>query len=168
MFKGTYDYLKLPFILRPSDRDGLLGNFKLRPNGGFWCTAGPGGKVDVTYTIEGTTTVAGKTFTIPKTTGYISVSSSDWSHFERPDVSNVTYSVAGVTPVNLSVTVEPNIGLDPDDAYICGGIDKDKSEFGLNATSDSDTLKTVLSYAIQGILFMNERLAGWALFEIFG
>jgi hypothetical protein len=34
--------------------------------------------------------------------------------------------MAGVAPINLSVTVGDNIGLDPDDAYLCGAIDKDK------------------------------------------
>ncbi|KAI1457896.1 hypothetical protein F4805DRAFT_457339 [Annulohypoxylon moriforme] len=163
--KGTWDYLHLPFKLLPSDRDGLLGHFKLRANSGLWCT-GPGGKVDVTFTIKGTTTVAGKSYTIPEKTGYISVSSSDWCGTARPDISNVTYSVAGVAPVNLSVTVHPNIGLDPDDAYIVSGIDKEKNDFGLNATTHTDTLKTVLSYAIEGILWGNERLAGWSIFEI--
>jgi hypothetical protein len=74
--------------------------------------------------------------------------------------------VDGVVPGNLSVTVHPNIGLDPDDAYVVGGIGKEEKEFGLNATTDSDTLKTVLSYIIEGILFSNERLAGWSLFEL--
>ncbi|OTB03218.1 hypothetical protein M426DRAFT_181161 [Hypoxylon sp. CI-4A] len=163
--KGTWDYLHLPFKLLPNDRDGLLGRFKLRSNSGLYST-GQGGKIDVTFTIEGTTTIEGKSHTVPKKTGYISVSSSDWCGLARPDISNVTYSVAGVAPVNLSVTVEPNVGLDPDDAYIVAAVDKDKDNFGLNATTCSDTLKTVLSYAIRGILWGHERLAGWALFEI--
>ena len=165
MFQGTFDYTSLPFTLTPSDRDGLLGHFKLRPNSGLYCT-GTGGKVDVTFTIGGTTTVADKTYNIPTTTGYISVSSSDWKGFERPDVSNVTYSVAGVVPVNLSITVYPDIGIDPADAYVCGAIDTTNNDFGLNATTDTDTLNTLLSDAIQGILFINVKLAGWALFDI--
>ncbi|KAK3986110.1 hypothetical protein QBC44DRAFT_144044 [Cladorrhinum sp. PSN332] len=162
---GTHNYLRLPFKLRPGDRDGLLGHFKLRPNSGLYCT-GTGGKVVVTFTIEGTTTVAGKRFTIRKKTGYISVSSSDWKGLERPDVSNVTYSVDGIAPVNLSVTVQANIGLDPPDSYLVGGVEKDKSEFGLNATTHSDILRTVLSYAIQGILWANQKLGGWSTSQI--
>jgi hypothetical protein len=161
MFQGAWDYLALPFKLAPGDRDGLLGHFKLRPNSGLYCT-GPGGKVDITFTIEGTTTIEGQSFTVAKKTGYISVSSSDWCGLERPDISNVTYSVAGVAPINLSVTVHPNIGLDPDDACVVGGIDTNQKEFGFNATTDSDTLKTVLGYLIEGILWGNESLAGWA------
>lgn len=72
----------------------------------------------------------------------------------------------GVTLVNLSVTVRGNIGLNPDNAYLCSGIDKGKNNFELNATTHSGILNTVLTYTIQGILFGNERLAGWTLFEI--
>ena len=142
-----------------------MGHFKLRPNSGLYCT-GPGGKVDLTFTIEGTTTIEGQSFTIPKKTGHISVSSSDWCRLERPDISNVTYSVDGLAPVNLSVTIHPNIGLDPDDVYVVGGVDKNEGGLGLNATTDSDTLKTVLRYIIEGILFTNEKLAGWAMGKI--
>ncbi|KAF6756525.1 hypothetical protein DFP72DRAFT_1007593 [Ephemerocybe angulata] len=158
---SPWDYLTVPFKVSPSEDDGLLGHFKMAPNNGVYCT-GPGGRIDVTFTIEGTTTIDGTAHTIPKTTGYISVSSSDWGGLGRPDYSNVTYSVAGSPPVNLSVQVKPNIGVDPDDAYIVGAVGKDDSNFALNATTHSDTLKTVLSDAIRGILFVNEKLAGWA------
>ncbi|KAK4202384.1 hypothetical protein QBC40DRAFT_321973 [Triangularia verruculosa] len=125
-----------------------LGNFKLHGNSAFWST-GPGGKVDITFTIEGTTTVDGQSFTVPKTTGYISVSSSNWCKWARPDYSKVTYSVDGTAPSN-----------------ILGCVDKDKKLFGLNATTHSDAINDVLGYMIRGIFAAHGELTGWATKKI--
>lgn len=133
-------------------------------NSGLYST-GQGGKVDVTFHVEGTATVDGTEVKVD-TTGYISVSSSEWKGLERPDYSNITYYWPQNPPVNLSISVPSSIAGMPDDGYFVFGASPTEKQVGMNLTTYKDIADTALDYAIKGIFWVNEKLAGWAFGKI--
>lgn len=161
MIQGNFNYISFPFTINLARLDGLIGNIKLRPDGGVW-SSGQGGKVDVTFRLHGTTVAAGETIEVDDV-GYISISSSEWKGLERPDYSNVTYYWPGGSPVNLSIEVPPTIAGMPDDAFFVFAACPEKREVGMNLTTHKDILAQVLDYAIRGILWINGKLVGWAV-----
>lgn len=160
--QGFYNYTRLPFVVSPSSRNGLIGWFKLTGNSGLYST-GVGGKLDITFVVSGTASVGGRSFSVDNTTGYISVSASEWKGLQRPDFTNITYYWPGAPPVNLSLSVPGSIVGAPADAYMMFGVDANSGTFGMNATQFRDVADQALNYAIQGILWVNEKMAGWAI-----
>jgi hypothetical protein len=54
----------------------------------------------------------------------------------------------------------------PDDTYFvfCANLkDEHTGQIGVNTTTHKDVLDTVTDNAIRGLLYINEKLAGWAL-----
>ena len=142
---------------------GKIGVTKLTGRNGVWST-GYGGKVDITFHLEGTTKINDEPVHI-NGDGYISVSASEWKGLERPDVSNVTYywPNSGEPPCNAALTVPSSIAGMPDDIFFVHAANADKKELGMTSTTHEDVLNTVLDKAIQGIFWVNEKLFSWAI-----
>ncbi|VUC32741.1 unnamed protein product [Clonostachys rosea] len=157
---GYWDYLTLPFTVDLNRLNGKIGTIKLRPKSGLYCT-GNGDLVNFKYRIQGTTVVNGESQYVDAT-GFITVSSSDWKGFARPDISNVSYNWPDNPQVVAALTVPSTIAGMPDDLLILCGANKDQGKVGMNSTTHSDILSTVTNYLTQGIFWVNEKLIGWA------
>jgi hypothetical protein len=129
-------------------------------------SSGVGGKVDITFRLKGWATVNNVPVDIDEK-GYISISASKWTGLERPNYSNVTYFWGDTAPVNLSISVPSSISSQPDDAFFIFGANAENKQIGVNTTTHKDIIATALDYAIRGIFWANEKLAGWAIGKIF-
>lgn len=164
---GDFSTIRYPIEISTAERGGFIGETKLTGDSGLYST-GPGGKIDFKFHIEGSTVVNGESIEVSGD-GFFSVSSSDWKQFERPDVSNITYYWPGENdvPVNVSLTVPATIAGMPEDIYFVyaanPGKEEEKKKIGMSSTTDKDVLQTIADYAIKGILWVNEKLYGWAI-----
>lgn len=157
--------MKLPFDVDLSRLDGKIGTIELRPNSGLYCT-GRGGLVNLAYLVTGTTTVNGKQEKV-NARGFITVSSSDWKGFARPDILNVSYNWPDHPQVVAGLTVPSTIAGMPDDLYLVCGTNENENKVGMNSSTDKAIMASVTDWLIKGVFFVNEKLVGWAFGQFF-
>ncbi|TBU24727.1 hypothetical protein BD311DRAFT_741646 [Dichomitus squalens] len=95
--------------------------------------------------------------------GRIIVGTTKWGLVQRPDYAVTYYQWSDTTPISLSSAIPATIIGMPDPAHVVVGFDADKREIGINATTSTDVANTMASYAMRGILWANEKAAGWVL-----
>lgn len=152
--QGYRDYFTCPIEIQ---KEGKLGTIKLTGSSGTFSSEGPGGKVDITFQVEGTTVVNEKSIAV-NNAGYISVSSTAWGTLGRPDYAVVVYSlVGGGPPVACPIQVPATIGIHPSDAL--GVFVVTPQEVGVAFTDVQNVVDQILHSAAQGSFYQG---AGWA------
>ena len=140
-------------------RDGYMGIAYLSSQSVMDSGAGP--EIYLKFQLSGTSTINGKAVDFSNTKGSITVSSTDWGRWERPDYCNVSYSVQGGQPRNvpskLAMKVEPK--------YIGFVVAANPGEetVGMNASQEEDVVKDMAVLALQGIMMAHEKAIGWVV-----
>ncbi|KAG8858560.1 hypothetical protein FRB96_005232 [Tulasnella sp. 330] len=126
--------------------------------------SGEGPRVEISFKLEGTATVDGKGTTAVNHTGFITVSSSNWPYLGRPDFCNITYQLVDTAPLNLPNQI-PTL-VTPDGAILVFGIDPSVGKLGMNASVDSDAIKSIIELALKGIFLVHEKAIGWVFGKV--
>lgn len=140
-------------------RDGYIGTAYLSSQSVLDTGSGP--EIYLKFKLSGTTTVNEKSIDLGSTEGFITISTTDWGSFARPDYCNVTYQVQRQSPRNLSNAVPA--GQSPRDAAFVFAANADEGKVGVNVAVDDDVTKTLIEYALKGVFWGHEKAVGWVI-----
>ncbi|KAM0231460.1 hypothetical protein ACHAPO_008570 [Fusarium lateritium] len=147
-----------PFTVDLEKREGFLGEFRLSPNS--VTQSGQGPKFEVRFTIEGTS----PTGVTSSRNGWLTISTSEWGWFARPDNGLITFVFDGSAAETLLFNTPILAYLD--DCNIVVEWLKNESAVGMTVTSDKTTIKQLCEYAIGGILTAHEKAASWVVGKV--
>ncbi|KAF5334131.1 hypothetical protein D9758_018619 [Tetrapyrgos nigripes] len=146
-----------PVEVLPDYRGGYIGQAYLSSKSIFDTGSGP--EIYIHFKLEGVATVEGQTTEV-NTTGFITVSTSDWGA-TRPDYCNTSYYLQNLPPRNLSNEV-PALQSPKDVSFVIG-VDPKAKQVGINASVDENVVKDLIGYALKGIFMAHEKAAGWVI-----
>ncbi|KAJ1544838.1 hypothetical protein HK405_008365 [Cladochytrium tenue] len=141
-------------------RDGYMGTAYLSSQS--LSDSGPGPEIYLKFALVGTYSVGGKTIDFSSTKGAITISTTDWGKWERPDYCNVSFSVQGGQPRNVSSKLE--VKVDPKYISFVFSASPEDGTVEIHASQDEDFIKNLIIFALKGIKMVHEtaisRVAG--------
>lgn len=152
----------LPIEVTKERNDGYIGTAGLTSLSVFDTGAGP--EIYLRFQLVGTTSVDGQTIDLSGTRGFITIGTTEWGTFSRPDYCNVTYQLMDLSPRNLGNST-PLLQSPKDVSFVLGANAKDR-QVGINASVDSNVVKDLIGYALKGIFTAHEKAAGWVVGKI--
>lgn len=94
-------------------------------------------------------------------TAFITVSSDEWGRTARPNYSVVSYYLPGV-PAKSLLNSLPVLQSPKDVSFVVAASPQEK-KVGINASVDSNAIKDLIGYALQGIFAAHEKAVGWVI-----
>ncbi|KAL6922647.1 hypothetical protein FSST1_006673 [Fusarium sambucinum] len=159
---GEWRYLNncpaTPFTVDLDERHGFLGEFRLSPK--TVMQSGQGPKFEVRFTIEG----ASPTGVTSSRNGWLTISTSEWGWFTRPNNGLITFVFDGSAAETLLFDTPILTYLD--DCNIVVEWLKNESAVGMTITSDKTIIKKLCECAIGGILTAHKKAAGWVVGKV--
>ncbi|KAI9709004.1 MAG: hypothetical protein M1812_007817 [Candelaria pacifica] len=147
-----------PFTLDTTTSAGKIGDFYLACNSTF--QSGPGPSYEIRFRIDGTS----PTNVSSSRTGFLTLSTTSWGTFQRPDNGLVSFVFDGSASHVLSFPTPTLTYLD-DVNIVVEWLPKENA-LGLTVTSDKTFTKQLAEYAIGGIFKAHEKAASWAIGKV--
>ncbi|KAF3314996.1 hypothetical protein TWF173_004212 [Orbilia oligospora] len=144
------------FEVSVSKNGGSIGVATLDGNHGIF-NGRHGGKVEISFRVEGTTEMGGRPVRFDRK-GFITVSSSDWHWFSRPDYSNISFCLDDDAPANVSLSVPATISGMPDHAYFGIRVGPGTDQMGIACSSSKELVDKILDHMISGIFAVHGKI----------
>ncbi|KAL0934131.1 uncharacterized protein CTRU02_210930 [Colletotrichum truncatum] len=155
------DGKKLPYTVSNADVEAakkrgakgvLLGRFAMQ-TGGSGFGGGTGSSFNIKYTISGRAPEAAGT-AVQKTPGTLTISTSDWGVFGRPDTTTFSWNV-GQSGWGTWTAKTPTL-VSPDDAFIAVAYVPKMKAYIFSLTTDTDSITKFMRGMVGAVLTLHE------------
>ncbi|KAJ9662719.1 hypothetical protein H2201_006003 [Coniosporium apollinis] len=149
---------KIPFTVDINKREGYIGEFILAADGAFQDGVGP--NFGIKFQVSGTSPTGVES----TRNGYITLSTSEWGTFGRPDHGHVTFVFDGSAAHTYMYNTPTFSYLDGINIAI-RWLEKENA-VGITVSMDKTLIKEICDRAIRGILYAHEKAADWAVGKV--